>query len=390
MRIAYVTNYDILDSSSWPEDKSGICGAAYQIAKALENQSIQLHYIGPLEKQKDKLVTKLKRKYYYSFFKKDLATWAEPLEVKEYASLISRKLEAFTSDIVLYVDGNFLPIAYLEGQQPIVVWIDTPLAGLIDFYSGLSNLCNETKRNIYKLEKAALEKCRLIMFSSAWAAQTAINFYEIDSEKVKVVPWGANIESDRTKKDINSIVESRELRPCKLLFIGVDWYRKGGDIAFEIAKELNKSNLDTELLVVGCPPIIKEPIPGFVKPQGFVNKNTKEGISEVNKLFSQSHFLVMPSRAESYGHVFCEANSYGVPCLATDVGGIPTIIKKNINGKTFLLDDSPSEYCNYILSLMSNYSEYKELAYSSFSEYQRRLNWAVNVQAATQLMMNIV
>ena len=38
---------------------------------------------------------------------------------------------------------------------------------------------------------------------------------------------------------------------CKLLFIGSDWYRKGGDIAVEIAGSLNAMGLKTELTMLG-------------------------------------------------------------------------------------------------------------------------------------------
>jgi glycosyltransferase involved in cell wall biosynthesis len=388
MQIAYVTRYDVLDSSTWPKPLTGICSAGYYLAKTLENPFIQLDYIGPLE-DKYKLITQLKNKFYQRYFNKFYEIWSEPLVVQDYAYQISRKLATFNSDIVLCPE-NFIPLAYLKCKQPIVVWTDTSLAGLINFYPWFSNLCNETKRNIYAMEEAALNKCKLVIFSSDWAAQTAIKTYGIEPSKIRVVPWGANLENNKTDEAVKRIVESRTTTPCKLLFIGVDWFRKGGDIAIEVAKELNKMELKTELLVVGCKPITSEPLPSFVKSLGFVNKYTNEGINQMNKLFGESHFFIMPSRAESYGHVLCEANSFGLPSLATDVGGIPTIIKDGLNGKTFSVNASISEYCTYIASLMANYSEYKKLAHSSFNEYQSRLNWAVAGQTTKQLIMELV
>jgi len=388
MRIGYVTTYDILDSSTWPKPLTGICSACYHLARTLENQYILLDYFGPLE-QKYKFITELKCKLHYKFSKKYYEDWAEPLVVRHYASQISRNLSSSNSDIVLFPE-RFLAIAYLKCEQPIVIWTDTSHAGLIDFYPWFSNLCNETKKNMYAMEKVALDRCKLAIFSSDWAAQTAIKTYGIEPSKVRVVPWGANIECNRTDQDVKSIVESRTTTPCKLLFIGVDWDRKGGEIALQVAKELNEMGLETELLVVGSQPPANEPLPSFVKSLGFVNKQTNEGLDRMNKLFSESHFFIMPSRAESYGHVLCEANSFGLPCLATNVGGIPTIIKEGLNGKTFSLNASISEYCSYIASLMANYSEYKRLARSSFNEYQSRLNWAMAGQTAKKLMMELV
>jgi glycosyltransferase involved in cell wall biosynthesis len=174
------------------------------------------------------------------------------------------------------------------------------------------------------------------------------------------------------------------------LFIGVDWIRKGGDIAFKVAKKLNQSGLRSELIVVGCQPIINEPIPDFVKPLGFISKQTDRGKQQIANLFVESHFLILPSRAECYGIVFCEANAFGIPCLASSVGGIPTIIKDNLNGRTFDKDASIDEYCQYILNLFKNYTEYKKLAISTFHEYQSRLNWSVAGQAVKRLLNNII
>jgi len=395
MRIAYVTTYDVSDISRWTKTdyKLGNWGAGYHLAKTLENQSISLDYIGILDKTNEYFITKFKRKFYSRFYKKKVyATWAEPSVIRDYASQISIKLSNFSSDIVLGIENqSILPLAYLRCNQPIVIWTDTSLAGLIDFYfSPFNNFCDETKRNIYAMEKAGLDRCKLIIFSSDWAAQTAIKTYGFEPSKIRVVPWGANLECNRTDEDIKNIVESKATTPCKLLFIGVDGFRKGGDTAIEVAKELNKMGLSTELLVVGYQPVTTEPLPNFVKPIGFVNKYTEEGVKKLNNLFCESHFFIMPSRADCSPHVLCEANSFGIPCLATNVGGIPTIIKEGLNGKTFSLKANISEYCTYIASLMANYSEYKKLAHSSFNEYQSRLNWAVAGQAAKKLIMELV
>ena len=398
-RIAYVTTYDVLNISTWTKTdyKLGNWGAGYHLGKALENQSISLDYIGIVDKRKEYFITKVKGKLYYKLayyklYKKVYASWAEPIVIRDYASQISKKMSGFNSDMLLAIENeSILPLAYLECKQPIVVWTDTSIAGLIDFYSSpYNNFCFETKRNIYAMEKAGLERCKLVIFSSDWAAKTAIQAYGLEPSKVKVVPWGANLECNRTDDDIKSIVASRSQNICKLLFIGVAWYRKGGDIAIEVAKKLNEMGLETELLLVGQQPPQNEPLPSFVKNIGFINKYTPEGIDKMSKLFCESHFFIMPSRADCSPHVLCEANSFGLPCLTTNVGGIPTTIKDGLNGKTFPLNASISEYCNYVASLMTNYSEYKKLAYSSFNEYQSRLNWAVAGQTAEQLMREVL
>lgn len=388
MKLAYVTTYDVLNSDTWSKHQVGLCGAGYYISKTLQSQNISVQYINSFKKNYT-LITRAKWSFYRYLMKKDYYRWAEPLVLKDYAYQISRKLSNLNTDIVLCPE-NAVPIAYLECKQPIVLWTDSTLTSLINSYPWLSNLCNETSSNIYTLEKSALNKCELIIYWSDWAAEEAIKTYGISASKVKVVPAGANIESDRTLNDICKIVDARSSNTCKLLFLGIDWLRKGGNVALEVAKELNKIGINTEFTIVGCQPMTDEPLPKFVNSLGFINKSTKEGKNTINQLLSDSHFLILPSQAECYGIVFCEANSFGVPCLATNVGGIPTIIKDNVNGKTFSVNAKVSDYCTYIASLMANYSEYKQLALSSFNEYQSRLNWSVAGQTVNKLFIDLM
>ena len=389
MKVAYVTLYDVLNPDNWPsKHQAGIYGAGYYLAKTLENSSVSVDYIGPI-KEKKSLITSGKFRIYHHLLKKQYYSWAEPLILKDFAQRISKKLSILNSDLVL-CPINAVPIAYLECKQPSVLWTDTTLESLIDFYPFLTNLCQETILNIKEMERAALNKCKLVIYTSDWAAKAAVKAYQIEPDKVKVIPWGANIECNRTIDTIDSMLKIKPLNPCKLLFIGVDWIRKGGNIALEVAKELNKIGLKAELTIVGCEPLVNEPLPHFVKVLGYINKSTEEGNEKINKLFAESHFLILPTLADCSPFVLAEANSFGVPCLATKVGGIPTMIKDDLNGKTFSTNASITEYCTYISNLLSSNTQYKELALSSFNEYQTRLNWTVAVQAAKKLFMEIL
>ena len=92
----------------------------------------------------------------------------------------------------------------------------------------------------------------------------------------------------------------------------------------EIATELNQRGIPTELHVVGCEPPLATP--DFVVRHGFISKKSEQGAALYDQLLMESHFLVIPSMAECYGLAFAEASSFGLPSLATRVGGIPTVV----------------------------------------------------------------
>ena len=379
MRIGYITTYDAKDVRNWS-------GLGYYMAQHLQSDDTSLEYIQSSQR-KISLLTKVKHKLYWNLYQADYLLDRDPAILKGYSKQISSKLKAQPLDIVF--SPGTIPIAYLECDQPIAFWTDATFGGMINFYPEFTNLCRESIRQGHLMEKSALNRCQLAIYSSDWAAKTAIDLYEAESSKVKVVPFGANLDSKMDFSNIKSLINARKNKPCKLLFLGVNWQRKGGDVALEVARQLNESGLATELTIVGCEPPFRESMPEFVTVINFISKSTQQGIDQINGLLAESHFLILPSTADCTPVVFSEANSFGVPCLTTDVGGITTIIKNDINGKTFQTNANISEYCTYITHLFSDYTQYKELAISSFNEHQTRLNWQVAGQTVRSLLKDL-
>ncbi len=385
MKIACITSYDA-------KNRNAFGGRGYFMARALENHSTSIDYLGPLyQKLSYRLVFKAKENFYKHLIKKRYTRSRDRILIKDYSRQISSKLYGMNVDLIFSpTSPGSQPVAYLKTDKPIVIWTDTPLASVINFYPSFSNLCKETIRDGLANEKSALERCALAIFKSEWAAELAKKYYQIEPDKVKVVPGGPNIECHRTLDDIKAMVNSRSTNRCRLLFIGEDWHRKGGEVAVQVAKELNKIGLNTDLTIVGCQPNISQSLPDFVVPLGYIDKSTEKGLSTINSLFADSHFLIIPSKAEAMGVVFCEASSFGVPSLAPKIGGIPTAVRDGLNGKTFPTDASTSAYCSYILDLFSDYRGYKNLALSSFHEYRTRLNWRVSGKKVKKFMQELL
>lgn len=384
MKVACVTTYDATHIEAF-------AGRCYYMVEALKHQFPSFEYIGPLV-QSEAVLFKVKRHFYKRLFNKRYAFGKDQILLKDCAHQISRRLTSLNPDIIFSpMSPDSQPIAYLECDQPIVIWSDSPLAGVIDFYPELSRhvVCKETIRDGLANERSALNRCSLVIYPSEWAAQIAIGYYQIDPTKVKVVPFGANIPFNSNLDDVKTIVDSRASNQCKLLFLGFDWHRKGGDIAFAVAKKLNEAGLKTELTVIGCHPEIDQPLPDFVKIPGYIDKSTEQGLNKFNQLFAESHFLILPTKADTFPYVLCEASCFGVPSLTTNVGGIPTAIRNDLNGRTFSIEASVEDYCTYISDLFSNYDQYKQLALASFNEYQSRLNWSVSTQTVKKLIMEL-
>ena len=81
---------------------------------------------------------------------------------------------------------------------------------------------------------------------------------------------------------------------------------------------------------------------GFIKLNGVNEKTTVKtfGLDQMSGVYRESDVFVLPSENETFGQVFIEAMSCGVPVIGTKTGGIPEIIADSYNGYLIPPNDS--------------------------------------------------
>lgn len=379
MKLAYVSHEDISSISSWS-------GTPWFISTHLRQAGIEVH---PIDKLKQNTRQRMPLRFTLTRLVKNLLGGRQnmrfhPDVLASYTKQIHAGLEKIQPDAILINDPVLA--GGLETSIPIYIWADTLYAGMLAMYPPPSSLSRDYVLNATRATAKALEKCRRVILSSQWSANLATDIYGINPAKVHVVPFGANISASMSAEDISVMIRARSADPIKLIFIGREWERKGGDTVFAVARGLHAAGRRVVVNFIGCQPPHGVDIPDYIHCHGFISKQSEEGRKTLNQLLSESHFLFVPSRAEAYGIVFCEANAFGLPCITSTIGGITTIVKNNVNGMTFPLDTPIQDYCDYITGLIDNHHAYQALAMSSFNEYQQRLNW----QAATKRVIELL
>lgn len=378
MKVAYVTPYSSSDVHAWS-------GSVYFIREALAKAGCE---IVPVDSLKDsgRLPAKLKEKAIKHLLGKTFLSDRRPGLLKAYAEQVAQRCEAVAPDIIF--SPGTIPIADLRTKTPVVFWTDATFAGIHNYYGLFSNLHGETIRDGHHVDEQALQNASLAIYTSDWAAKTATDHYRADAAKVKVVPYGANITTSRSEAQVESQISQRDSDVCNLLFIGVEWERKGGPIALEAAKILNQRGVKTHLHIVGVQP--PGEIPDFVTLHGFLSKKTPEGAALFDRLLSDAHFLIVPSRAECFGLVFAEASSLGVPSLAASTGGVPSVVTPGVNGQLLPLEAGGEAYADFIIATMKEPGAYQALARSSFREFRSRLNWDAAGAEVVRLMRGLL
>ena len=215
-RIAYGTWTDPRDKRSWS-------GTHYFILKALsEVGSVEI--MGPLSNNR-LIVLKKTIKLFGKLFRKNIRVIHTTLVAKEYARQLQEKLNGKQFDYMFAPAGSEL-IAYLKTNIPIIYLSDATFISMVDYYPGFINLLKISKKMGDEIERRAINKSSHIIYSSDWAANSAINYYHCDRDKISVIPFGANLEGDQSREDILNI-RRNPIKTVNLLWIGVDWDRKG-------------------------------------------------------------------------------------------------------------------------------------------------------------------
>ncbi|MDA8586927.1 glycosyltransferase family 4 protein [Rhodobacteraceae bacterium] len=95
----------------------------------------------------------------------------------------------------------------------------------------------------------------------------------------------------------------------------------------------------------------------------------------LSRLYAKAHLLVLPSRADCTPMVAAEAMAHGTPVLASDVGGIGTVLGKGQGGHMLPLSSTPADWAQAITQITSNSDLYRHLVDASFERAHGRLSW---------------
>ena len=361
------------------EDPQGIrsySGTPYCMAQALQRQGCSISFYLRLEERSSNYV-RAKNKIIRTVTGKHIIRERHPVIARSYPGQINAAVAANPVDVVLGT-SSFYMVTH-DCPAPAIFWGDTTVAGVIGQYSYYRNVTARSLRDCHTLEQAALRSSTLAIFSNQWAADVARSHYSFDERKLRVIPYGANLFTIPDSGDIAHFLTLRSRRECELLFVGLDWKRKGAEIAVEATSILRRMGVDAHLTLVGAVPPPSYVLPDYVTLTGRIDKSTPEGQSELAALYARAHFMILPTRAECAAVSLAEASAHGVPSLSTDVGGNRTLVLDGVNGHLFPLEADAASYAEFAFRLLASPNQYSSMCWNSFERFQSELNWDVAV-----------
>lgn len=364
-----------------PNDKRALSGTPHKISELLASLGCDISWIKISQSFKYRLYEKLSRKFNGILGRK-------PLDFSH--SVIGAKLQSKTIDMenIQQCDVIFAPFCSealysLKTEKPIIYLSDATFGLMVDYYfKGLSDyaICQGNM-----VEQRAMDTATEIIYSSQWAANSAINDYHQARSKVHIVEFGANIDD----KDIieKQFVYDGHLH---LLFLGVDWVRKGGQIAVDACKWLNENGIPTTLHIVGIKDLNEclKNLP-YIDYVGFLDKNKPEQYDRLVKIIKQCHCMLLPTLQEAAGIAFCECSAYGLPSFTHLTGGTGNYIYNGRNGYLLPLGSTGADFGAKIKECLGS-GELEQMSTTAREVYREKLNWNVWAQKVETIVRKVL
>lgn len=166
-------------------------------------------------------------------------------------------------------------------------------------------------------EREIYNNAAMIFTMSSNITQSLINDYQCHPSKTACVFAGSNLPA------IPPPPINKDYSDQHILFIGVDWQRKGGPDLLAAFQKIRQTHTNARLTIAGCSPKVN--LPG-VTVLGPCSK------AKTAKLYEQATIFCLPTRREPFGIAFIEAMSFGLPVIGTNLGAQPDFIIPESNG----------------------------------------------------------
>jgi glycosyltransferase involved in cell wall biosynthesis len=222
-------------------------------------------------------------------------------------------------------------------RLPSVISLDgTPINfdSVGEFYGHRQATDGWLDRQKFGLVRRAFHAATALVSWSEWAKRSLIEDYGVDAEQIRILAPGASpdyfeigqrrFEAAGFETAGNEGESEGDRRPVRILFVGGDFQRKGGDLLLECMEgplgercELHLVTQDTSVAP---------------RPNVHVYRNVGPNSPELLRLFAAADVFALPSRAECLAVVLMEATAAGLPVVTTAVGALNEAVRPGQSG----------------------------------------------------------
>ena len=303
---------------------------------------------------------------------------------RRQSSLALERVSIDDPDIVMSAFPG--PLAFLAPTAAkVVLYTDATMASIDGEaaqpggYDTLHGLARRSITQGHEIDRRAIARADLVICVNHWAHESVVSDYGKREDQVTTIAAGGSLPEVPEA----SVADDRRApgagEPLRLLFVGNDWWRKGGDLAIRTLQSLSRDR-KVELTTMGRATSSTE---GLDRVDGLfvageLDKNTEHGRRRYDEEMRRAHVLLQPSRQEPCALVFAEACAYGLPIVTHAVGGVATAVADQLNGRLAQLASSPGSLVEAIRNIVSSPERYRSYVQAAREAFEQDLNWTVS------------
>ncbi len=276
-----------------------------------------------------------------------------------------KKINFLYSDLIKNIDPNNIDLQHAttlfsDGALAYRLFVLFDIPYIVTVRNTDVNLFLNLRPDLYLMAKKILKNASNIVFiSKALKILFFKNFYfkKIENElsnKIKVIPNGID------DFWIKNVTKPKKKSGLCFLFIGKFDKNKNVLNLIKALNFLREKYDDVELNLVGGDGSDHKKILKIVAKNSWITYHGKINNKEkLKNIYNQNNFFLMPSKRETFGLVYIEALSQGLPVLYTQNQGIDGLFTAAAVG----LATNPNKNKNIFISiekLIFNSNEYKE------------------------------
>jgi alpha-maltose-1-phosphate synthase len=206
---------------------------------------------------------------------------------------------------------------------------------------------------------------RIFTFSHFLRASFIQN-YGVPPDRVAVI--GAGINLDRLPEpDPDKRYDTQEV-----LFIGIDFPRKGGDVLLRAFARVRERYPAAVLHVVG--PKSRPAAGAGVEFHGFLGKDDPAQLRLLDALFRRSSLFVLPSLYEPFGIAPLEAMAYGLPCVVSNRWALAEMVVPGLTGE-LVEPGSDESLAEAVVRLLASPDDLRCMGQAGRVQVEREYSW---------------
>jgi glycosyltransferase involved in cell wall biosynthesis len=296
------------------------------------------------------------------------------------STLEARAFAAMPRPDVVWTSGRELLLPYLAAftgpfNRPLVVELDWTVSQQEEMAPWYFERPPRTGRPLaWALTRQNVIFSRVALFTpmSRWAAD-GLRAAGVPNDRILVLHPGLDL--DRWTFTART---GRCDGPLRLLFVGGDFLRKGGDLLVDAIAGPFAGRAVAD--VVTRDPVAATP--------GVTVHRCEPNSRALIELYANADLFVMPTRADCFGHAVVEAMASGLPAIVGEVGGVADIVDHGSTG--WRVSPSRSSFSAALEEALAGRSRLPEMGVQARHVAEHRFDGRSNDRLLVDAMLELV